>query len=225
MAQFRIGDIITFRYPLPPNTRAHVPYPTVFVLHSNWQGLLHGLLWDVATQDEINTIRMLIDPFFEMKYKEALRRKNPNIYKELENIITTPQKWGQVSVRNAKIDSPQSFYHGVIKPFIQPRGYSLYRKYRIEKISGGRVKTPARIITGEESISKWQKERQELAKAVKKALGEAKTPEQTKVVKEMQDKLDHATAMSQRKSLLTIFAEFVQYWRGPRGPKFNIFGR
>ena len=219
--RYNIGDLVTFTYPLPPDTRAHDRFPRVLILHPNWQGLTHGLNFNYLSADEINTIRMLVDPFYEMKYRDALKRKNPNAYRELEAIITTPTSWRGSSVRNARMTSPQEFYRGVIRPFIIQRGWDPYRKYRADKVSAVRIITPARVITGEDSLAKWQKERAELAAAAKKALGEAKTPEQKQAVVELQQKLDHATAMSQRKSVLARFAEFVQFWRGPRGPRFG----
>ena len=213
---FRIGDLITFTYPLPPNTRAHDKFPRVLVLHPGWEGLVHGLNFNYLSADEVNTVRMLIDPFYEMKYRDALKRRNPNAYNELESIITSP-----IGTRNSKMTSPQDFYRGVIRPFIMQRGWDPYRKYRVDKISGARIITSARVITGEDSLAKWQKERQELAAAAKKALEGAQTPEQQKAAKQMEKDLAHATSMSKRKSVLSRFADFVKFWRGPKGPRFG----
>lgn len=220
MANFKIGDIVTFRYPLPPGTRAHTPYPQVLVLHPDWQGLMHGLGWHLMTQDEMNVIRMLVDPFFEMQYRKGLQKRNPVLYAEMEKIITSPQTWNNVSVRNAKITSPQEFYRGVIRPFIRRRGWEPYRKYDVTKIASPRVITPARVLTGEESLNKWKKEREQITKKLQKIANKAKTAKEKKEVEIMKSKLDQATSMSQRKSILSRFADFIQFWKGPKGPRF-----
>lgn len=218
---FSIGDLVSFSYPLRPNTRAHDPYPRVLILHPNWQGLVHGLNFNYLSNDEINTIRMLIDPFYEMKYRDALKRKNPKAFQELEAIITTPVQFAGMSVRNAKMSSPQEFYRGVIRPFIMQRGWDPYRKYRADKVRHSRIVSPARVIMGEESLAKWRGEKDELVQELERVLKEAVTPEQEKKVKETKQKLEFATSMSQRKSALAKMAEFLQFWRGPRGPRFG----
>jgi hypothetical protein len=141
---FSIGDLISFSYPAvhQQGTRAHDKYPEILVLHDNWQGVVHGLNFNYLTADEINTIRMIIDPYFEMKYRSELNQKNAAAFQELEKIITTSG--------NPPIVSPRVFYQKVIKPFIVVRGYDPYRLYRPEKMSSVRVLQNMRHMTGQD---------------------------------------------------------------------------
>lgn len=219
MPRYNIGDLITFSYPTE-GTRAHDKYPRVLVLHPDWQGSTHGLNFNYLSDDEINVIRMIIDPFYEMQYRDALRKKNPNLFKELEIIITSPAAGAQGMYNRVKITSPRGFYLNVIKPFIRQRGYEPYRKYRTDKVLNPKILTPSRVMMGEHSLAKWKKEREELSKAVIKAFKDAKTEEQKKRAKELKTQLDKADSMSKRKSILAFFDRFVKYWKGPKGPRF-----
>lgn len=213
MSNFRIGDLVTFSYPAvhQEGTKAHDKFPQVLVLHPNWEGLMHGLNFNYLDADEINTLRMLLDPFFEMQQRENLRRRNPSAFAELEKIITTPGAY-----RNSKINSPHAFYQGVIRPFIQTRGWDPYRKYKIEKISGGRIIQPAAHMTGEDSLAKFKKEQEQMAKALEQALSKAQTAEQLKEIERMKQELERSKSLSQRQSVLKKFADFIQHMRGPR---------
>jgi hypothetical protein len=158
MAIFHIGDLVTFQYPLIPQTRAHDKYPKILVLHDNWQGLTHGINFNYLTNEEINTIRAILDPFFEQKYREALSQKNPEAFKELESIIT--------SSGNPKVTSPRDFYGRVIRPFIMARGWDPYRLYRPELMSGIRILQKEYHMTGKDSHEKFkQQQKQALDKA------------------------------------------------------------
>lgn len=140
-----IGDLITFSYPAvhKKGTRAHDKSPTVLVLHPNWGGLLHGLNFNYLTNNEINMIRMILDPNFEKQYKASLTRRAPHVVKEFDNIIS--------AASNTNITSPQSFYRQAIRPFIVSRGWDPYRKYRVDKMSGVRVLQPRPVLTGEQA--------------------------------------------------------------------------
>jgi hypothetical protein len=208
-----IGDLISFMYPAvhQQQTRAHDRNPHVFVLHPNWRGKVHGLNLNYLTADEINVLRMIIDPFFEMKFRSSLQRRNAQAFNEMEKIITSTGP-----NRNAKLNNPQAFYNGIIKPFISVRGYDPYRIYTPSKMTGVRVIQKAAKFTGEESLLKFKQEKEELGRAVKQALEKAKTPDEQRKAKDLQAKLDHATSMSQRKSILTMFSDFIRARRGPR---------
>jgi hypothetical protein len=213
MSNFRIGDLVSFTYPAvhQEGTKAHDKFPEVLVLHPNYEGLLHGLNFNYMDADEINTIRMLLDPFFEMQQRENLRRRNPSAFAELERIITTPGAY-----RNTKINSPVAFYKGVIRPFIKTRGWDPYRKYSIEKIKAGRVIQPAAHMTGEDSLAKYKKEHEEMSKALQQALSKAQTAQQLKEIERMKQELERSKALSQRQSVLKKFADFITHFRGPR---------
>ena len=128
MANF--GDIISFNYPAihKEGTRAHDPNPKVLVLHPNFGGHMHGLKIDSFSPQELNMLRMLINPAFEKQYKASLTRESPDTVKEFDRIIKT------ASTRD--ITSPQQFYTEVIKPIIKPRGYQPYRQYTVSKVRG-----------------------------------------------------------------------------------------
>lgn len=133
MALFNIGDLITFSYPAvhQQGTRAHDKFPQILVLHTNWEGCVHGLNFNYLTDDEINTIRMLLDPAFEMNYREAMGRKNPAAIAEFDRIMQ--------HAANANITSPRDFYVKAVRPFISTRGWDPYRLYRPEKMTGVRI--------------------------------------------------------------------------------------
>lgn len=153
MANFHIGDLITFGYPLAPQTRAHDKYPKILVLHNNWQGFVHGINFNYLTNDEINTIRAILDPFFEMKYRNDIAAKNPNAAKELEAIIS--------SSGNPKVTSPHDFYMKVIRPFIIVRGWDPYRLYYAEKMSGIRILQKEYHMTGKDAQAKFKQQQQQ----------------------------------------------------------------
>jgi hypothetical protein len=130
---YNIGDLITFTYPAVflQGTRAHDKFPRVLVLHSGWEGLVHGLNFNYLTADEINTIRMILDPSFEVKYRDALNKQNSKLIIEFDNIMR--------GAANANIVSPRDFYTRVVKPFIISRGWDPYRLYTPSKMTAVRV--------------------------------------------------------------------------------------
>lgn len=147
---YNIGDLITFSYPAvhQQGTRAHDKYPQVLVLHNNWRGLVHGLNFNYLTDDEINTVRMFIDPAFAMQHRDNLKRKNPAQSAEFERIVAT--------IQINDITSPGMFYEQVVKPFIVIRGWDPYRLYRPEKMTGVRILQPMRHMTGQDKPGLFQ---------------------------------------------------------------------
>lgn len=233
MTDIKIGSLITFSYPAvhKEGTKAHDRFPRVLVLHPSWRKpseaggvpLLHGLNFNYLSDDEINTVRMIIDPFYEMQYRDAMKRKNPNLYADLERLISSPGKglggtWGQqaTAARNVRITSPQQFYQGIVRPWIRPRQWDPYRRYRPDKMRNIRVVTKAAVMTGEESLKKWQQEREKLSKAVGQALTQAKTDADKRQAAQLQKDLDKATNMSQRRSILSKVSDFLKHKVGPR---------
>ena len=211
MALYEIGDIISFSYPawgLNPKqslyksrqqpvpehlkgTRAHDRNPKVLVLHTNWRGLLHCLNLNYLTNDEINTLRMVLDPLFEMKYRDKLKQKNATAYAELERIINRSG--------NPRITTPHDFYVRVIKPFIQVRGWDPYRLYHPEKMTAIRVLEKRSLLTGEDSMRKFRAEHGEQAREVEQALNKMKT-----------------ARGAQRQGILQWFKNRFENTRGPR---------
>jgi len=147
---FQIGQLVSFSYPAvhEQGTRAHDKRPKILVLHPGWRKgsklLVHGLNFNYLTDDEINLIRMLIDPGFQLKYFDNLQKKNPALAQEFDRII------GRAGA--AVITSPHDFYLKVIKPFIQVRGWDPYRLYDPAKITGSRVVQSTRKMVGEQRL-------------------------------------------------------------------------
>lgn len=147
----QIGSLITFGYQSP---RSHDRYPEVLVLHPAWpyypnrqggKALLHGLNFNYMTDDEINMIRMIVDPAFQLKYFENMEKKNPGIAAEFDRIIARAGA--------GEITSPQQFYNNVIKPFIMPRNWNPYRLYDLGKMQGVRILQNTAQFTGANRVS------------------------------------------------------------------------
>lgn len=157
MANFQIGDLVTFSYPAvhQQGTRAHDKFPQVLVLHTNWEGCVHGLNFNYLTDDEINTIRMILDPSFEMTYREALGKKNPNAISEFDRIMKT--------AAHANITSPRDFYVKFVRPFIMSRGWDPYRLYRTDKMTALRVLQRRQHLEGQEKQTAFQQFAQKFA--------------------------------------------------------------
>ena len=97
------------------------------------------------------------------------------------------------------------------------RGWEPYRRYRPDKMRGVRIVTRASVMTGENSLAKWKQEREKL---IKKVAEVEKSPTEdlaakTKAV-ELRKQLEKATAMSQRRSVLSKAADFFKNMVGPR---------
>ena len=211
MANFEIGSLISFTYPVslphdkrrPRNkdeTRAHDKFPEVLVLHPNWQGLVHGLNFKYLSEDEINTVRMILDPMFEMNYREALQKKNANAYAELDRILTGKVE-GAVGPhsRIVKITSPRGFYLNIIRPFIITRSWDPYRLYRVEKMTNVRIVQTASHMTGKDALAKYK-------------------AQQSQVVQKLGNK---PQSQIPDKGALQWFKDKFQHMRGPKLPTFS----
>jgi len=151
MARYGIGDLITFTYPLKPETYAHDKFPRVLVLHPSYRDVnkyghgalfVHGLNFNYLTDDEINYLRMMIDPGFGIQYIDKFARKNPNLATKFRRSVT--------QASNSVMTSPRDFYIRTIKPFISDRGYDPYRLYYPQKMSNVRIVQPYNIISGQQ---------------------------------------------------------------------------
>lgn len=214
MASFEIGDLISFTYPAihQQGTRAHDKYPQVLVLHNNWQNNVHGLNFNYLTDDEINVIRMMIDPSFQLKYVEDLERKNPNLVKEFDRII------GRAGA--ATITSPFDFYNRVVKPFIKQRGWDPYRRYRPDKMTNVRTVQKQRVMTGEERRrlfgveprSGGRSEKEIMRDLAIKDVENKANPQEKRFITRLQgDALD----------LFNRYKKAFQFAKGPRLPTFR----
>lgn len=123
------------------------------MLHPSWRfypnrsggkPLVHGLNFNYLTDDEINLVRMIVDPGFQLKYFENMQKKNPNIANEFDRIIARAGA--------ANITSPQDFYLRAVKPFIQPRGWDPYRLYDPLKMENIRILQTQKQMLGESKM-------------------------------------------------------------------------
>lgn len=212
MANFHIGDLISFHYPAihQQGTRAHDKAPLVLVLHPNWGGNVHGLNFNYLTPDEINTVRMILDPMFEMQYREALQRKNPNAYKELDNILSGKVEGAEgPNSRIARITSPRAFYMNIIRPFIVARSWDPYRLYRPEKMSNIRIVQTAAHMTGADALSKYKSQRAQQAAKLTDLQSPGTPPQQTRPYPGV------------GRNVMQWFKDKFSAMRGPRTPGFR----
>lgn len=212
---YRIGDLISFGYPAvhQQGTRAHDKNPLVLVLHPNWGGVMHGLNFNYLTPDEINTVRMILDPMFEMQYREALQKRNPKAYAELDNILSGKVEGAEgPNSRVAKITSPRAFYMNIIRPFIIARNYDPYRLYRPEKMSNVRIVQTSQHMTGVDSMAKFKAQRANQA---------AKLPNNMRT---QQNQTQAQQQSQQGRGVMQWFRDKFQNMRGPRTPGFKPSG-
>jgi len=230
MARLIIGDLISFSYPAvhKQGTRAHDKNPKVLVFHPNWQGLVHGLNFNYLSDDEINTIRMILDPTFETKYREQLRRKNRSAYDELERILGGKEPHGGLTkappmavpiggtTRVTKITSPRAFYYTMIRPFIFKRGFDPYRKYKPHLMTGVRTLEPARKMLGQESLRKFRAEQGKAADDIARMIAQARTQEEKDAAQQAMANLQKAKTPQEKESVLQWFKSKFQHFKGPR---------
>lgn len=145
-ANFSIGDLVNFTY---TGDRVHDSSPLVLVLHDNWEGLVHGLNFNYLSRDEINFMRMMLDPDFADMYSEKLGKMNPSLGRELNRM--------QGVYDSLNITSPYDFYQRFVRKFIKPRGWDPYRRYRPDKISGSRVVRKRQVLSGDVEKSVFDK--------------------------------------------------------------------
>jgi hypothetical protein len=139
MANYKIGDLITFSYPAvhQKGTRAHDKYPQVLVLHDHYEGLVHGLNFNYLEDKEINFIKAVLNEDLAEKFGE----KDQWVGRELNRLAAVYD--------TLKIDSPYDFYHKFVQGFIKVRKYDPYRKYKPHLMTNVRVITKREVLTGE----------------------------------------------------------------------------
>lgn len=169
-ANFSIGDLVTFDY--SRGTQVHDRTPRVLCLHNNWRGCVHGLNFNYLTEQEINYVKAVINPAFELEIVKRDRR----IAMQMQRIA---------NLSNLNITSPHDFYLRWVKGFIQPRGWDPYRRYNVEKINAARILTRKSIMTGEEKDSLFNRYAQKFQHMLGPRLGrdsetqDYSTPRQT----------------------------------------------
>ena len=216
---YRIGDLISFTYPAvhQQGTKAHDKFPNVLVLHPNWKNNLHGLNFNYLTDDEINALRMIIDPGFELKYAENLQKKNPNLMRELDRIV--------LKMGNSNITSPHDFYLRVIRPFIIVRGWDPYRRYRPDKMTNIRIVQKREIITGEQKASIFGtsnlRDRGKNEKDILKNLAQASVAEEESYGRGVLTPQERRFIGRLRGSALKLFDDYVQKFQYANGPRFK----
>lgn len=227
MVHFESGDIVVFSYPAvhQQGTQAHDPFPQVLVLHPNWQNNVHGLNLNYLTDNEINALRMIVDPGFELKYAENLQKRDPHLIQEIDRIVS--QSAG------ANITSPLDFYRRVIQPFIRSRQWEPYRRYRVDKMTNIKIIQRRSIFTGEEkagifgttNVRDHGKSEKEIIKNL--AQKAAKKDQSFGVIQYGDDRLtpgENKFISRLRGDALKLFNDYVKKFQHSRGPKLNIFG-
>lgn len=228
--RYNIGDLISFSYPPPPSTQAHDRYPRILVLHPNSptrrktiagyktteSSYTHGLNFNYLTDDEINLIRMMIDPGFQLKYFYNLRKKNPNLANEFERIINR--------AGNAVMTSPEDFYRKAIRPFIMTRGWDPYRLYVPDKMSSVRMVQSHRIMTGDEKAGLFgitkTRDKGVNEKEILKDLAQ-KDAEGRLGVENPQEKRFVSRLQGKARQLFDNYKKKFQYAKGSRLPTFR----
>ena len=217
---YRIGDLILFSYPAvcQQGTRSHDHFPQVLVLHPNWQNNLHGLNFSYLTDDEINTLRMVIDPSFELKYAENMLRKNPQAMQEIDRIMAT--------AGNANITSPLDFYRRVIRPFIMVRGGDPYRRYRPDKMTGIRIIQKREVLTGEQKMgifgTKTFRDKGKDEKEILKNLAQVSVEEEQSMGHGVLTATERRFINRLRGGSLKLFDDYVKKFQAARGPRFRF---
>lgn len=139
-ATFSIGDLVTFDY--SGGTQVHDIHPKVLCLHNNWRGCVHGLNFNYLTPQEINYVRAVINPAFEVE----ISKRDLRIAAQMNRIA---------HLNNLSILSPHDFYLRFVRGFIQPKGWDPYRRYNVNKINAARILTRQQIMTGEQKDSRF----------------------------------------------------------------------
>jgi len=220
MSSYRIGDLVTFSY---VGKEVHDRFPQVLVLHPNWQGNVHGLNFSYLTDDEINLLRMTVDPGYQLKYIDNLQKKNPQLVQEFDAII------GKAG--NANITSPYDFYFKVVRPFIMVRGWDPYRRYTPSKMSAMRVVQKREVITGEQraslfgvrSLRDHGKDEKEILKDL--AQREAVQDSGAYIGKDVLTPQERRFIDRLRGNALRVFDDYKRKFEYAQGPKVPTFGR
>lgn len=218
----QIGSLISFSY---QSQRSHDRFPEVLVLHPSWRfypnrsggkALLHGLNFNYLNDDEINMIRMLIDPGFQLKYFQNMERKNPGVAAEFDRII------GRAGA--ASITSPHDFYLKVVKPFIIPRGYDPYRLYDPGMMQNVRQLQSVQQITGANRSSMFGQPKPRNAgkseEQIVSDLASKKAAEEQSGVKQLTPTEDQFIKRLQGNAL-NLFNKYKQKFQYAKGPNLD----
>lgn len=221
----QIGSLISFAY---QSNRSHDSFPEVLILHPGWRfyppkgrstpgkPFVHGLNFNYLNDDEINMIRMIIDPGFQLKYFQNMETKNPGVAAEFDRIIQT--------AANSSITSPLQFYTQVIKPFIMPRGYDPYRLYDPTLMRNIRLLQTQKQLSGQTRMSIF---------GTTPARGSGKTEQQIlsdlalKKAQEEQSGVKQLTPTEQQMltrlqgNALNLFNRYKQKFQYAKGPVTN----
>ena len=137
------GDLVTFSYSAVHKAKsaAHDPYPTVLVLHPNYEGKMHGIKWDMLSATEQEILKMILSEAYEAQNKNFLARRDPASAKLFDSLTQ--------SSMSHDIRTPSQFYTNVIKPFIIRKAVQVtpYRQYRLDRVTNVRTKTPSTLMT------------------------------------------------------------------------------
>lgn len=218
----QIGSLVSFAYQSP---RSHDRFPEVLVLHPSWRfypnraggkPFMHGLNFNYLNDDEINMLRMLIDPGFQLKYFQNMEKRNPGVAAEFDRII------GRAGAAN--ITSPHDFYVKVIKPFIQPRGYDPYRLYDLGLMQNVRTLQSVQQLTGANKMSMFGKPKTRSAgkseEQIVSDLAAKKANEEATGTKQLTSTEDQFVRRLQGNAL-NLFNKYKHKFQAARGPTMD----
>lgn len=199
MANFSIGDLISFTYPAvhQQGTRAHTKNPTVLVLHPGFMNpakspnpLTHAIAWHEMDENQRNLIKMIVSPAFQLQHYPVLQQRNPALASQFDSIM------GSINID--MIASPKAFYDRVLRPLLQRGALNArtspdsYRLYRPDKMTGVRIVQTAKSL-----------------------MGEAVTPENLAAAR------GSRVPLTPTAPKLTVFQKFKNKFEHMRGPRFN----
>lgn len=217
----QIGSLISFAY---KSARSHDNFPEVLVLHPGWRKgntvCLHGLNFNYLTDDEINLIRMIVDPAFQLQYFQAMEAKSPGTAAEFDRIIARAGA--------ANITSPLDFYQRAIRPFIQPRRWNPYRLYDVSKMQSIRVLQSMQQMTGANKKG-WLAQQQAAAATRAKGTSEAQIIMNLAAKKAEEEKTGKKILIPAEVQMIArlqgqsqqLFQKYKTKFRYTKGPMFN----
>ncbi|HBD95469.1 MAG TPA: hypothetical protein DC057_14970 [Spirochaetia bacterium] len=117
-ASIKIGQIITFYYPKSENNK----HPTLIVLNPRFNNLLHSIVLDYMTLEDVNTFRK----FVIQEVKEVETDEPDKFVPALRKLSTESQ-------------TPESFYRIRMRHYLDTHKNIHYRTYKYEDIHSLRL--------------------------------------------------------------------------------------
>lgn len=128
-SNFKPGDVVRFTYHSENASPGSASvYKQVFVLHPNWNNLMHGLDMKRMTEAERVVLKTVMNP-----NAENMRTHRIPLINDVLKRMDPPEL----------IKNPVSFYNQFVKPFI--RNKDLYRTYHPMVMTGVQVVDQSKV--------------------------------------------------------------------------------